>query len=441
MSKDYSKKLPPGQAGLPLVGETLDFMKSPVAFADKRRTKYGKVYRTHLLGSNTVYLIGPKANQWVFAGEGKYLKNRWIYTIRRLLGADSLAMINGDAHRKRRTLLQPSFKYEMMQSFVPEIRELVNQHLITWEAQDHIIFTDRMRDLAFEIIASFLFGEQYKQLDLKALSRLFEQWKSGVFSIPVNVPFTTFGKALRARQTLFNNLQDIINTRRANPTDKHDILNTLMHGKDENGQILSDSTIIDELHLMLFAGHDTTVSANTSVFMLLAQHPDALAQARAEQVAFSDEDLSNIEKLKQMPYLDAVIMEAMRMYPPIANMFRETTQDTEFEGYHIPKGWAIATSQSAAHSDPEVWPQAQTFDPSRYVRGEHKQKAFSHIAFGGGPRLCLGQNFAMIEMRIILATALRHYTWHLLPDQDLSVNDIPLPLPRGGLKLKFTRQG
>lgn len=434
------KPLPPGGKGLPLIGETIEFFRSPAKFAADRRAKYGSVYRTNLLGTPTINLVGPKANQWVFSGENKYLVNRWIYTIRRLLGGQSLAMITGEEHRKRRAFLMNYFKYESMAAFAPAIQTLAQEHLETWAQAGDIQVEPLMRRLAFEVIAAFLFSEQRKQIDLTWLSQQFTIWTSGMFNLPVNLPFTGFGKAVRAKQAMVESLGAVIEHRRANPTTQYDILNAMLEVRDEHGQPLPTSTIIDDLQLLLFAGHDTTVSVITNMMMLLGQHPAALESAYSEVAALTDAQLRELEALKHLDYLDAVIMETMRLIPPVGGLFRQSTTDTEYGGYRIPKGYAVTITPAATHYDPTLWDGPERFEPERFLRGEHKREAFQHIPFGGGPRLCLGQNFAMTEMRIILATALRGYTWSLADDQDLTLKMFPLPIPKSGLRLRFAKR-
>ncbi|MFY0574839.1 cytochrome P450 [Cystobacter fuscus] len=126
--------LPPGRMGLPLLGETLEFLRSSGAFAARRRRLYGPVFRSHVLGSPTAFLLGPDAIQWIFAGEGKYLKNRWTPGVRRLLGANSLSLLEGEEHLDRRRLLAPHFSYATMRGFVPAIESLATRHFERWAA-------------------------------------------------------------------------------------------------------------------------------------------------------------------------------------------------------------------------------------------------------------------------------------------------------------------
>lgn len=338
-------------------------------------------------------------------------------------------------------MFMPHFKYEAMSHFVPSIERLTRQHLERWAAQGGILTVEtEMRQLAFEIIAIFIFGDDAAKLDLPLLSHHFQTWEAGMFApVTINLPFTTFGKALKSKQVLMETIAPLVAERRKSGQQSYDVLGTLLTVRDNDGNLLSDQTIVHEIQLLLFAGHDTTVTSNTNILMMLAQHPDVLKTAREEQAALPEDARTfTLENLKKMPYLDAVIHESMRCVPPIGGMFRVTTQDVEFGGYRIPKGWVIALNPGRTHRDESIWGNPDQFDPSRWVNGE-KRPAFSHIAFGGGPHLCLGQNFALVEMKLILAQLLRGYQWELTPDQDLTFRTFPFPLPKSGVKVRFSK--
>ncbi|MCU0496770.1 MAG: cytochrome P450 [Anaerolineae bacterium] len=433
--------LPPGETGLPLIGETLAFVRSPREFTAKREQKYGKVFRTHILGAESVILIGHAANHWAFSGEDKYLQNRWSYGVRQILGADTMSLINGERHRERRRMVTPHFKYESMSHFVPSIEALSRQHMERWANQGSVLTIEHaMRTLAFEIIALFIFSDEADQLDLPYLSELSKLCADGMFTpITINLPFLPFGKALKARKDFMNYLRPFVQKRRESGQHKADVLGTLLAARDSEGNGLSDETIVEEIHLLLFAGHDTTVTSNTNILLHLAQNPHALQCARDEQNALAPDDrVFNLDTLKKMPYLDAVIHESMRLIPPIAGMFRITIQDVEFNGYRIPKGTVILLNPARTHRDETVWKNVEDYNPDRWLSGE-KQPPFSHIPFGGGPRLCLGQNFAMVEMKLILSLLLRGYRWELVPHQDLTYRSLPFPLPKSGVTVQFSR--
>jgi cytochrome P450 len=433
-----SLPLPPGRSGLPLLGETLEFVQSPIGFINKRRAQYGDVFRTSILGDDTVIVGTPDANRWVFSGENKYLTSKWNKAISLLLGAEGVAMLTGEAHAKRRTQLAPHFKHDAMSEFVASIQKITEQRLAEWaDIGGETSVVDRIRTMAFEIISVFIFGDT--KVDVPYLSNLFQKWTGGMFDpLPMELPFTPFGKAMRAKREMHDYLAPIVAGRMKLKEQPFDILGSMLSVRDENGEGLSLEAILDEVQVQLFAGHDTTVTALTNIMMLLAQHPDVLQRARDEQKSCEHLKVIDLEAIKSMPYLEQVINEGLRFIPPINGAFRMTTEDTAYGGYRIPKGWTILFSITLTHRL-EPWNNPLQFDPDRFTaeRAEHKQKQFSYVPFGGGPRMCLGRNFALVEMSIILALLLRGYKWTLVPNQDLSLMPLPFPLPKSGVRVKF----
>ena len=429
--------LPPGSFGLPLLGETLEFLKGPAEFSAKRQREHGPVFRSHVLGAKTVFLLGAEANQWIFAGDGKYLRNHGTAGVRRLLGARSLALIEGGEHLERRRLLAPHFSYAAMRGFVPTLEALTTRHLERWATRPgDFMLWDAMRELAFEIALALIFGEN--QVDVPFLLRHFQRWTAGLFSpLPVALPFTSFGRALASKQVMMAYLDKVVAERQKRAEQPPDLLGSLLNSRDEQGRALSSDVIRDELHLMLFAGHDTTVTVMSNLMLQLARNPEALQQGR-DAVAGLAGPLT-LDALRGTPMLSQLISEGMRQTPPISGVFRSTTRDVVYNGYRIPKGWTVSLSISAAHQDSN-WTQPEQFDPERFSPERNEQrKPGAYVPFGGGPRICLGQHFAMVEMSVLLALLLRHYRWELVPEQDLTYVPFPFPRPRSGILLRFRR--
>lgn len=429
--------LPPGRRGWPLLGETLEFLRSPSEFVDRRRAEHGSLFSSRLLGMKMIYLLGAEANRWIFANEGELLRNRWSPAIRKLLGADCLAMLYGDAHRARRKVFAPHFRRAGMEAVVAPIEAATAEHLRRWAEAGPTTAVPRLKGLAFEIAARYIFGST-DALDLDRLSKDFDHWVAGMFvAVPLPLPGTTFGRAMAGRRRMFAEIERLVEARASGPKSATPgVIDTLLSMRDDDGKPLSTSSIVDEVQLLLFAGHDTTVTALTNVMLHLAQHPQVLARARAEQDAAAEGALT-LAALRDMTVLDAVLRESMRVVPPIGGAFRELRKDAEYGGHRLPQGWTVTVAPRGAHTDPEVWSNPERFDPERWLppRQEHKAHPFGFIAFGGGPRRCLGEHFAMIEMQVVLARLLRGYTWELADEQDLRLSALPFPRPRGGLRL------
>ncbi|MFO7565614.1 MAG: cytochrome P450 [Enhygromyxa sp.] len=435
---------PPGARGLPLLGETLEFIRSPNRFANARRDQYGPVFATHLFGKPTVFMYGAEANRWIYAGEGKYLENEWLPAIRKLLGATSLSLISGEEHKQRRKLLAPYFKRTSMGECIPGMLAVTQKHLRRWRTDAELgplTIVPRMRSLAFEIAAVYVLGEVGDLgVGLDEFSREFNTWTAGMFApVPVAIPGGKFARAMAARQRMFTLLDDLVMRRDASSRRGPDVLSALLEVRDEDGEVLPRDTIVDELQLLLFAGHDTTVTATTNAVYHLALHPEVAARARAEQDALGPQDRRfTLEQIRSMTYLEAVITESMRVIPPIGGSFRVMIEDAEFGGFRIPRGWRVAIGPRSVHFDPELYPDPERFDPQRWLAGE--RPPFTYIPFGGGPRTCLGMHFALLQMHIVLALLLREFVWELAADQDLSFTELPLPLPRSGLIVNLERR-
>jgi len=423
--------LPPGRSGLPLIGETFAFIRDPRNFFARRRNAHGDVFRSHVFGSPAVYMFGPEANQWIFAGEGKYLENRWTYGVRRLLGQKSVSMLTGTEHLERRRLLAPHFSYAAMRGFVPSIEAVARRHFQSWPSKGNFILWDAVRSLAFELALSLVFGDG--AVNVPFLLKHFERWVAGLFSpVPLNIPLTTYGRALASRKALIGYLGGVVAERMQRASRSEDVLDSLINSRDDEGRPLSRDAIVDEVMVLLFAGHDTTVTATSNLMLQLAQHPEVLAKGRAALDASPGGPLS-LDGLKAIPFLYEAINEGMRIIPPVGGAFRVMTQDRVFQNFRIPKGWTVALSCAATHLS-ELWTEPLKFDPQRF---EEKPKPGTFIPFGGGPRICVGQHFAMVEMSVMLALLLREYRWDVLPNQDLTYAALPFPRPRSGIVVRF----
>jgi retinoid hydroxylase len=271
------------------------------------------------------------------------------------------------------------------------------------------------------------------------LSTWFSQLTNGLFAIPLRWPGTTYAKALQARDHLLAHLETVIVARQASPS--QDALGLLVQSVDENGDRLSLTELKVQALLMLFAGHETTTSMLTCLAMALAQHPEIEQRCRQEQAALVAEGPLCMAQLRQMPYLEQVLKEVERLYPPVGGGFRGVVKPLAFQGYQIPAGWQALYRIDATHRDPRCFADPLTFDPDRFSpeRAEHRQFEFNLVGFGGGPRICLGLAFAQMELKIVAALLLRHYAWELLPGQDLTTMAIPTLRPKSGLKVRFAQ--
>ena len=430
---------PPGNNGFPFIGETISFFSDP-DFNRKRVAKYGKIYRTNIFGSPTIMMIGSEANTFLFRNENQYVASAWPKSTRILLGKESLAVNNGSFHTSRRKLLYQAFQPRALMSYIPTMERISDRYLEKWAEMGTLTWYPELRDYTFDI-ASNLFvstdgGSQ------TSVGQYFEEWCAGLFTLPIALPWTKFGKAKKARKKLLENIEQIIRKRQQAEDPGEDALGLLIKAEDEEGNSLSLEELKDQILLLLFAGHETLTSAIASFCLLTAQHPNVMDKLRLEQERLNIMGTPTLEDLKAMTYLDMVLKEVMRLVPPVAGAFREAIQTFEFDGYRIPQGWNIQYQIAQTHRDEELYPESDRFDPERFApdNSVDKQASFGYIPFGGGLRECLGKEFARLEMRLFASKLVQNYQWELLPNQDLDFVTVPTPHPRDGLKVNFSRR-
>ncbi|MBE9060606.1 cytochrome P450 [cf. Phormidesmis sp. LEGE 11477] len=433
--------LPPGEFGLPFIGKTLNFFTDP-DFASKQHAKYGPLFKTRLLNKPTVFMKGPEAIRFLFGQEGDRITVTWPPSVEALLGPLSLALQTGGVHAGRRRLMAQAFQPRALEGYIDTMVSISDRYFQQWaqtSAQNgSLTWYPQLRRYTFDIACKLLVG--LDNASETELGDLFEVWGAGLFSLPVNLPLTAFGKAKRSRDRLLVALEKLIRDRKQSTRSPAtpDALELLLTAKDDDGNSLTVEELKDQVLLLLFAGHETLTSALTSFCLLMAQNPEIRAKAEAEQSDLEDKRLT-LETLKQMTYLEQILQETLRMVPPVGGAFRQVLKTCEFGGYQIPAGWMVLYQIKQTHRDSDVYTQPKKFDPERFnlEQSEQKRKPFSYVPFGGGIRECLGKEFARLEMKIFAAKLLRDHRWELLPDQNLDFTIAPTPIPKDGLKVKF----
>ncbi len=431
--------LPPGSSGWPLVGETLHFLLDR-NFMQKRQRRHGSIFRSNILGTPTIFMIGPEAVRFVLASHFDHFSwgQGWPESFQTLLG-ESLFVQDGAEHQRNRRLLLPAFHGKALASYFATMDSITRQYLERWLNLGEFAWFSENKQLTFDIASQILLGATPGP-EVARLSGLFATLTNGFFALRRStLPWTRFGKALAARDEILRHLAKVIKDREQSPT--NDALSLLLAARDEHGEQLSQREIMLQSMLLLFAGHETTTSMITSLCLELARHPKVLARARAEQAQLVAQGPVSLEQLGQMPYLEQILREIERLHPAVAGGFRGVVKPFEFNGYAVPEGWRVQYSIVRTHNTPSVYAAAERFDPDRFgpEREEHKKQAFSLIGFGGGPRVCIGVAFAQMEMKLIAAHLLRSYQWDLLPNQNLDLATIPTRRPKDNLRVFFRR--
>ncbi|KAL0320794.1 UNVERIFIED_CONTAM: cytochrome [Sesamum radiatum] len=432
----------------------------------ERAKRYGPISKMSLFGKPTVFIYGQAANKFVFTSDGSKLSNQQTDSVRMILGDRCLLELSGEDHKRVRNALASFLKPDSLKNYVGKIEDEVMRHLeMHWQGKQKVTVLPLMKTLTFNIICSLLFGlERGARRD--AFVEYFQHMIEGMWSIPINMPFTRFNRSLKASAKVQKMLRDLICEKRTElekgASSHQDLITCLLsiRGHDNN-ELVSEDEIVHNVMLIMVAGHDTSSVLITFIIRLLANdktiHEAVLkVGGLLEKIEKNDswpflvwqfteqEEIRNSklsgevltwEDLGKMKYTWRVAMETLRTIPPIFGGFRKTVEDIEFEGYLIPKGWQIFWVTSMTHMDGDIFPEPSKFDPDRFGNAA-AIPPYCYVPFGGGPRICPGYEFAKIETLVTIHHLITHFTWKLCCNDDSFRRD-PMPAPAQGLPVQL----
>jgi retinoid hydroxylase len=373
-------------------------------------------------GLDAVYMVGPEANRFVLHSHREHFSHDkgWTPVIGDLMGRGLLNMDDPE-HARHRKLWNPAFTSAYMETYLPLIQQVIAEHTARWVARDEVDLYQEAREITFDVAARALAGIQPGP-EVERLQKLFYALIVGDGMRPNQSYEEYWQQALRTRDELTRMLLALIAERRAMPAEErpHDVLGLIVHARDERGEALSDEQVLGHLNILLVAGHETTTVLGAWTLYLLATLPEQRQRVEAELDALLEGSAGplSVEAARTMKLLDNLIRETGRLHPPVFSVPRGVVQDVEFAGYTLPEGTIVRLALAAGHRLPNVFANPDVFDPDRLAppREEDKRTPYSLVTFGGGPRLCIGINFANIEVKALAAHVLRSY--HLEPVSD-----------------------
>ncbi|KAK9829984.1 hypothetical protein WJX72_009029 [[Myrmecia] bisecta] len=451
-------KLPPGNMGIPYVGDTFPMLKdSALAVNKPKLAKYGPIFKVWLLGEKHIYVASQQSVIKVLNGEHDIVEGDWPKSVVELLGAQSVPCTYGSTHAALRKAVQPAFTPKAVASYVPDMVQMAETCGEKWAAQQDITAYDAVKEYTFVIILRIILGfdeSLTSEAAIKRITQVFKDWTEGLFSIPLYLPGTAYYKALQGRRELLGLIQQNMDLLRAQvqkgeaglqPGGRTTCGRMMLDATDEEGKPLTDTQLKDVFLSLMFAGHDTSASTIMCLFNELYKHPEVLQKLRDEQSSIRRERGDKIDDgaLQDMKYADAVIKEMMRTIPVVKYVFRRAQRDFELEGYLIPKGWKLAVLIYNVLANDSRWQgvtgdlAADKFNPDRWL-GEEGKRVGGHIPFGSGPRMCLGYILATAEIKVMLAVLARGFEWTVdNPNEELNV--FPLPRYVDGLPMKLRK--
>ena len=426
--------LPPGSMGYPYIGETFQmYSQDPSLFFANKIKRYGAMFKSHILGCPCVMISNPEAAKFVL-NKSQLFKPTFPASKERMLGKQAIFFHQGNYHANLRRLVLRSFMPEAIKSIVPNIESIAQTCLKSWDGNLITTYLE-MKTFTFNVALLSIFGKD-EILYREDLKRCYYTLEKGYNSMPINLPGTLFHKAMKARKELAQILEQIISTRRCKKQVYNDLLASFM---DEKAG-LSDEQISDNIIGVIFAARDTTASVLTWIVKYLGENPSVLESVTEEQMTIINAKQENGEEIglswedtKNMPITSRVIQETLRVASILSFTFREATEDVEYQGYLIPKGWKVLPLFRNIHHSPENFKEPEKFDPSRF---EVAPKPNTFMPFGNGVHACPGNELAKLEILVLVHHLTTKYRWSVVGEKN-GIQYGPFALPQNGLPINL----
>jgi cytochrome P450 len=415
----------PLHPGLPFIGNTLAFLRDPLRVLLTLQRRNDRVVHLHIGGRHQYLVFSPEDSKYILQENHRNYGRSPAFEVLKIFLGNGLLTSDGDFWRRQRRLAQPAFHRQKLaaltQTMIAETADWVDE-LKKLDRTKPVNMSQAFMDVTMRIVCKTLFSsDTANQLDglssaLDSLNRLANKRLLSPIRFPMHWP-TPANRRFRQSVVLVDSfIYGVINQRRQHPLEaeqRDDLLGMLLSAEDEEtGERMSDKQLRDECVTIFSAGHETTAVSMAWTIQLLTQHPDVLTRLRAESRAvLGDDQLPHPDAFRSLTYTLQVIQESMRLYPPAWIMSRRAYQDDQVGSYRIPAGDTALVCPYLLHRDPDNWPDPNRFDPERFAPGGPKERlhAYAYLPFGGGPRLCIGNQFALMEMQILLAMLVRKF--------------------------------
>jgi cytochrome P450 len=439
------KPFPPGPKGWPIVGVALDIRRDPLAGMRQMARDYGDIVHFRVMMQDRILLNRPDLiNQVLVLQQAKFHKSELTRRITGRMLGQGLLISEGDFWRRQRRLAQPAFHRARMNEYGATMLEIAQEHIRPWRDGEERNMSQEMMALTLDVTVRTLFGTtlpgeaQQVGHSMTFLMRYSLQRQRSPIRFPETWPTPNNRRADRELEFIDSLVYRIISERRAEANSDHhtDLLALLMDAMDEDGSQMTPQQLHDETMTLFIAGHETTAQMLGWTWYALSKNPEVEGRLHQELDSVLGGRSPGAADFPRLPYLQAVMNEVLRLYPPAYILARENVEPVELGGYEFRPGNTIIFSQWVMHRDPRYFDNPDSFRPERWLDGlENRLPAGAYFPFGDGPRRCIGQGFALLEAAMVIATLAQKFSFRLLPG--LAV--VPEPLvtlrPHQGIRM------
>lgn len=437
---------PPGPKGQFLIGNLRQFADNRLEYLQHIAREYGDIVFLRFGPRKIYFLNHPDYVHYVLVKHPeKFNKSPLLKKNTRQAIGDGLLTSDGEFHARQRRLVQPAFHTRRISAYADVMVDYTQRMLATWEAGEQRDISHEMMELTMQIVAKVLFDADVSG-DAEAIGKAITigiETVSERVGRPLHLPEwvpTAKNRARRQASALLDTtIMQIINDRRASGEDRGDLLSMLLLAVDEHdGGQMTNKQVRDEAMTLFIAGHETTANALAWTLYLLAQHPEVEAKLLDELTQVLGDRAPGMADLPQLAYTEMVIKESMRLYPPAWVTTRLVVEEAHIGEYAIPKDSICILSPYTLHRDARYFAYPERFDPERFAPGyEERIPKYAYFPFGGGPRVCIGNSFAMMEAQLLLATMLQRFHLTLVPGQNVRPEPLVTLRAHAGIQMQL----
>ena len=437
------RNFPPGPPNRLFAMLTGSLYQDPLGYFTELTKKYGDVWGMKIGNFHSFFINHPDLIEDVLVNKARlYHKGRILQANKYLFG-EGLLTSEGDFWLRQRRLAQPAFHRERIAAYAATMADYTEQMVATWQGGEERDVHQEMMNLALRIVGKTLFDSDVTR-DAKEVGDTLDMLLkiASNFGRTVLVPlWVPTPKNLRAKagvRRIEKIIYRIIAERRASGKDTGDLLSTLLQVQDENGTRMNDRQLRDETITLFLAGHETTASTLSWTWWLLAQNPAVERRFHEELHGVLGGRAPTMDDLPKLTYLGHVLTESLRLYPPAWGMARLAEEEHEIAGYAVKPGYGVAMAQWVVHRDARWFDAPLEFRPERWENGLAKQlPRFAYFPFGGGPRQCIGNTFALMEASVVLAAAGQKFRFALVPGHEAKPMASITMRPKSGIRMRL----
>jgi cytochrome P450 len=434
---------PPGPKGLPLLGLALDVRKDPLGTLQRLAREYGDIVSMPVMRMSRILLNRPEyIQQLLILDHAKLHKSTLTKLVVGPLLGQGLLISEGDFWRRQRRLAQPAFHRSRTNEYSPVMVECALEQTRNWRSGETRNIAEEMMKLTLEVAVRTLFGTSLAGDSdsigkaMTFLMRYYLRRGRSPWRVPASWPTPANRRARREVEYMDSLIYGIISDRKKDTQRRNDLLSLLMAAMHEDGSQMTEQQVRDESMTLFVAGHETTALSLAWTWYLLGENPAAEACLHEELRTVLGGRPAEVSHLERLPYLNAVVHESLRLYPPAYMMARMNVETVRVGGYEIPPGSTLLASQWVMHRDARFYGQPERFMPERWLDGlEQRLPPGAYFPFGDGPRRCIGQGFAQLETALVIAAIAQKFRFRLRKGSPVVPEPLVTLRPKYGIEM------